>query len=94
MKAKHIKKLRERILNFTEFEVATALRVFGEPFGVDYLGYKILAENPREAVRKYCRKYARFYKQKCPYDCLLETTCKWGKLRVTNKKNGWKYYFL
>lgn len=94
MKAKHIKKLRKKILNSTDFEVAITLSLFGGPFGVDYLGHKILAENPREAVRKYCRKYARFHKQKCPYnDCLSETTYNWGTLRVTNKKNGWKHYF-
>lgn len=94
MKAKHIKKLREKIKNFTDFEISETFGLFGAPFGTDSLGTGIMAENPTGALRRYWKKYARRYKQTCPnYGCLLETTSVWGKYRVTNKKTGWKSYF-
>lgn len=94
MKAKYIKKLREKILKFDEYEISTACRLFGEPYGGEPLGAAIKSDSPLNAWRKFCRKYRRHYKESNNYyDCYCTTTSQWGKIRVKNLKTGYKYYY-
>ncbi len=96
MKARHIKKLRKRIATFDEYEVASSCNLFGEPYGVDYIGKSIKADKPVVALYRYWRKYHRMHKEIHPFsgcDYGLDVSAKWGKFRVTNKRTRYKFYF-
>lgn len=91
----NIKKLRKKIAQFTEYQIATTCGLYGEPFEVDYLGRSIMSDSPRNALHKYWRKYARLNKQNHPHlGCDEFTTVRWAKFRVLNKKTSWKDYYM
>lgn len=96
MKAKYIKRLRKKIAAFVDYEVAETISLFGEPYRAEYFGASVKSDTPLNAIKKYIRFYSRHYKQTHPnYDTnVITTTIRWGKFRVTNKKNGFKTYYM
>ena len=95
MKAKHIKKLREKIKRYHPFVVHVALNLFGEPYSEEEgpIIYALPGDGV-DAVRKYCRWYRRRYKKFHPnYSRNFNpTTCKNGYFEAIDLETGFKHY--
>lgn len=94
MNTRKIRRLRKKVENFTEFQIAETIYVFGAPYVTDWCGATLRSDTPKNALHKYWCKYARRFKELHPkfgHDC--PTTSYLGKFQVTNKKTGWKDYF-
>ena len=92
MKARHIKKLRKKILNFKEYKILETKGLFGNFFD-DTFEKSIMADSFNTALKRYFRKYYRRNKEiHNYYDVDTETTSEWGKIRVKDYK-GFKKYF-
>ena len=95
MKAKHIKKLREKIKKYHPFVVHEAIYLFGHPYseGKEPIIYA-LPYDGTDAVRKYCRWYTRKYKMFHPNyrRCFNPTTCSNGYFEAIDLETGFKHY--
>ena len=95
MKAKDIKRLRKKVVDFKEYDVSYSLGLFGNFDGGGVCLQTIKASNPREAVERYLRWYFRFYKFRNEFhkNNLVETSLNWGKFRVEDAR-GYVRYFM
>lgn len=100
MKARHIKKLRERIKTFNTYEIRKSVGLFGDFFGCNRLGlvmdnYYITADNPELALKRFFRYYERSWKRKHDYYTSRpqETTERWGRIIVKNLKSGFMTFY-
>lgn len=94
MKKRQIKKLRERISKFIEFEIQESKGLFGiGDFSESYPSKIILAEDHYMALTRYITYKKRKTKEICDFSIFDETSQKRGKVRVKNTKTGFKKYF-
>lgn len=100
MKARHIKKLRERIKTFNTYEIRSSASLFGDFFGCNRLGlvmdnYYITADSPKLALKRFFRYYERMMKRR--HDNYTsnpeEITERWGKIMVKNLKSGFMTFY-
>lgn len=85
MKARHIKKLRKKILSYKKYEVKSK---------VDNVCVTIKAENVYHAVDRYLEWHMRHFKEKHQLSIqedMYETTSYYAKICVIDEK-GFKYY--
>ena len=93
MKARHIRKLRKRILSYHTYKVYPVKHCL---FGFDNnFVYTFKAMNSIHAVERYMKYYWRKNKQKHPsYQTFYhEVTCDWGRILVIEEK-GYKRYYM
>jgi hypothetical protein len=95
MKAKYIKKIREKIKRYHPFVIHTAIHLFGEPYSEEErpIIYALPGDGV-DAVRKYCRWYRRRYKKFHPnYSRNFNpTTCSNGYFEAIDLETGFKHY--
>ena len=95
MKAKYIKKLREKIEKYHPFVIHTAIRLIGEPYSEEEkpIIYALPGDGI-DAVRKYCRWYRRKNKKLHPNysEDLNITTCSKGYFEAIDLETGFKHY--
>lgn len=100
MKARHIKKLRERLKTFNTYEIRSSASLFGDFFGFNRLGlvmdsYYITADSPELALKRFFRYYERMMKRR--HDNYtsdpIETTERWGKIMVKNESTGLMLFY-
>lgn len=92
MTKRQIKKLRERISKFIEFEIQESRGIFGD-FHKSYPSKIVLAEDHYMALTRYIKYKKRETKEICDFSIFYETSQKWGRVRVKNTKTGFKRYF-
>lgn len=94
MKARDVKRLREQVANFKEYDVSYSSGLFGDFDDGGLCLEKITASNPRMAVERYLRWYFRYYKRRNQFHTtsLVETSWNWGKFMVVDTR-GYKRYF-
>ncbi len=92
MTKRQIKKLRERISKFIEFEIQESRGLFGD-FSESYPSKIVFAEDHYMALTRYITYLKRKTKEICDFSIFDETSQKWGKVRVKNTKTGFKRYF-
>lgn len=93
MRARRIKKLRNRISNFKPYVVyETAI---GSLFGrySEYETTIIMADSFEFARKRFVRYVERRYKERSEYRyCNCETERKWGRLLIVDDKGYKKFY--
>lgn len=93
MKARHIKKIRNRVAKFDTYEIHEAFNMFGYPYR-DEPEDIVTADSVAMAMRRFFRRYAR--RNKRYHDdrttCPSETTRAWGRFEVINKRTGFHHY--
>lgn len=100
MKARHIKKLRERIKTFDAYEVRSSASLFGDFFGNNRLGlvnddYHVTADSYELALKRFFLKYERIFKRRNDNYTTYptETTERWGRIMVENQRTHFiKFY--
>ena len=94
MTKRQIRKLRERIAKFDAYIVQESWGLFGE-FSRCCEYRKVMAESHSHAVERYVKIEERQRKEKSELrDCwCYETTWRFARVKVTNKKGEKKYYF-
>lgn len=94
MKARHIRKLREKVKAMRLYHVTETNGLFGGDFpGLDK-GHGVKANSPQNAVYRYQRWYFRKHKQPCTSHSvyIAKTTRRFGKFRVVDDKGDHRYY--
>lgn len=92
MTKRQIKKLRERISKFVEFEIQESRGLFGD-FSESYPSKIVLAEDHYMALSRYIKHKTRETKEICGFSIFDETSQMWGRVRVKNTNTGFKRYF-
>ena len=92
MTKRQIKKLRERISKFIEFEIKESRGLFGD-FPESYPSKIVLAEDHYTALSRYIKYKTREKNEICGFSIFDETSQMWGIVRVKNTKTGFKRYF-
>lgn len=93
MRAKDVKKLRNKVLSFKQFVVIVSGGAFGE-FDMYYDKKSFNALNPQHAIEKYCKQWRRRNKERFKfkhYD-LVEDTRGFGHFMVIDEK-GYKTFW-
>lgn len=95
MKAKHIRKLREKIKKFHPYVIHEAKYLFGHPYSEEK--EPIIYSKPGDgvgAVERYCRWYERKYKKLHPNfsRCFIVTTCNNGTFEAVDLETDYKHY--
>lgn len=95
MKARDVRRLREKVANFKEYEVSCSFGLFGNFYVGGQCRKTIKASNPKEAVERYLRWYFRCYKRRNEFHTnnLVETSWNWGKFMVIDAR-GYRRYFM
>lgn len=92
MKARRIKKLKQRISNFKPYLVCetSILHLFGV---YEKEGTTIMADSFEMAITRFIHYDERKYKERSEYhDCYTETERKWGKLMVIDERGYKRFY--
>lgn len=100
MKAKHIKKLRKRIVAFDKYLIRESAGLFGDFCGNNRLGlvmnnYYVTADSHELALQRFFRKYERMFKRRHDNYTTqpVETTMQWGRVMVKNQRTKFiKFY--
>jgi hypothetical protein len=92
MRARRIKKLRNRISKFKPYLVCET--AFGQLFGVyDKDGEIIMADSFELARKRFVRYDERYHKERSEYhNCCTETDRCWGRLMVIDERGYKKFY--
>lgn len=100
MKAKHIKKLRNKARLMKIYSVRNTCGLFGDFFGDNRIclvmpDYEVRDTSEIGALRKYLKQYATKYNRKHDddKDMFEETTSKWGRFMVTDKETGFMSFY-
>ena len=90
MKARTIKKLRNKIAQFKNYEVYESINIFGEPFEFKFC---VKSDLPKNALKRFWAYFYRKNKMKHKWvNCDNETTYELGKFMVKTEK-GFKYFY-
>lgn len=93
MKARQIKKLRQRISKFKPYAVhwTSICHLFGEYSDRAEI---VMADSFKMAITRFIHYDERKHKERSEYhDCYTETERKWGKLMVIDER-GYKKFYL
>jgi hypothetical protein len=92
MKARRIKKLKNRISKFKPYAVhwTSVFHLFGEYSDCSVI---VMADSFKLAITRFIHYEERKYKERSEYhDCYSETDRKWGKLMVIDERGYKKFY--
>lgn len=93
MKARHIRKLRNKIMKFKEFTVSIPTGLFG--FDRDCRLKRIIkASDEIHAIRRYFKWYYRCYKETSEHQTYYPEPCSkiWAHVAVEDSK-GYKHFY-
>lgn len=92
MRARRIKKLRNRITKFKPYAVheTSICHLFGEYSDCAVI---VMADSFEMAIKRFVRYDERINKERSEYhDCYTETDRRWGKLMVIDERGYKKFY--
>ena len=100
MTARNIRKLRKRIASFDVYRIRESAGLFGDFNGNNRLclvmdDYYVTADSHELALKRFFRNYER--NRKRIHDCYtenpIETTYRWGRMMVTNKRTNFTRFY-
>ena len=95
MKARHIRKLREKVQSFKTFRITTSFGSFGDfLYREEWEFKKIKASTPIHAIERYMKWHFRHfkYRSKHQHEWYEETSYNCGEILVVDEKGYRRYY--